>query len=420
MQLKYGKDTISLMPDTGVAWNVLPEQIPGDFSVSGPRLVKEAVADLVNQLDAFPIPSRPRLLLIVPDHTRRCRLEEILAGLLPALEKKYDADIRILVANGSHVLQPEALLREVVGEAVCARHAVLQHDALDDVQLADLGTTTFGTPVRLNRLVIESDFVITIGAILYHYFAGFGGGPKMLLPGVAGLESIRINHRRTLDPVSGLFHHDCQEGNIVTNPVFIDLAQVVHFVPHALSLQVVLSPQGEIVEAAAGPILPIHRRLTERVRQIYALPIDDRADVVIASAGGYPADVNLIQSHKSIHHACQALKPAGTLIVLAECAQGIGSSYFMRYFTGATSCEMGLQLLRDYQINGHTALALRRKTETARIILVSGLDADAVRQTGMHAAASFAEAWAMTAPHLPAGARGYILPDSSKFVPIQR
>ncbi len=420
MQLKYGTDYVTFTPDAGVAWTVLPEQEPGDFAVTGRALIDKAVADLLLQLRDTGVASGSRLLLVVPDHTRRCRLAEILGALLPVLVKNLNPVIKIIVANGSHVLQPEAVVRELVGESVYDHFPVIQHDARDDAQLIELGVTSYGTPVRLNKLVLESDWIITIGGILYHYFAGFGGGPKMLLPGIAGVETIRSNHRRTLDPQTGMFHRDCEEGNILTNPVFVDLAQVVNFVPRVLSLQVVLSPRGEIVDAEAGPLLPVHQRLCERVRQLYGVPVKEKADVVVVSAGGYPADVNLIQSHKSIHHAFQALKPGGAVIALAECREGIGSSYFMRYFNGATSAQMGARLLSDYQINGHTALALRTKTESARIILVSKLDANEVQQTGMCPAASFTEAWEIAKNHLPASAMGYIMPNGSKYAPVKQ
>ncbi len=418
MLLKYGSRTISFQPDPSVAWQLLPEVEPGGAEAGNTASIRLAIHELLRQMAEQGAGAGENLLVVVPDHTRRCRLEQILPLLLPALEERFSPQIRLLVANGSHVLQPDELVCEVVGADVFARYPVVQHDAHYEAGLVSLGTTSTGTPVAINQMALEADRIITIGGILYHYFAGFGGGPKMLLPGIAGLETIRINHRRTLDPATGQFHAECREGNIETNPVFLDLAEIVRFLPQALSLQLVLSPRGEIVEAAAGPILPIQKRLIPAVRLHYGLPIVGRADVVIASAGGHPADVNLIQAHKSIHHAFQALKPGGALILLAECREGIGSSSFMGYFTGRSAGEMGAELLRNYLINGHTALALRSKTEQARIILVSELDAGLVCSTGMSPAGSIAEAWDLARPHLPDRAKGYIMPAAAKYLPL--
>jgi lactate racemase len=418
MNLAYGSSVLPFQPESDVTWQMLPAEEPGAAFMPDPVILDRAMEALLRQLDNQGVSRGDQLLLVIPDHTRRCRLETILPRLLPRLESELSLKIRLLVANGSHVLQPEALVREVVGEEVFESYTVRQHDARDESWMHSLGETTAGTPVAINRMALEADWIVTIGGILYHYFAGFGGGPKMLLPGIAALETIRINHRRTIDPATGQFHAGCREGNIETNPVYHDLAEVVRFFPRALSLQLVLSPSGEIAAAAAGPILSVQNELLPMVRRFYGVPVRDPADIVIASAGGYPADVNLIQAHKSIHHAFQALKPGGTLIVLAECREGIGSAAFLGYFTGASSREMGRELLRNYLINGHTAMTLKSKSEQARIILVSELDGATVRRTGMIPAASLDEAWALAKVGLPAAAAGYIMPKASKYLPL--
>lgn len=418
MNLAFGNSTVSFQPGAGVAWQLLPELETGTAVRPDPDPVGPAIDALIRQLDDQGARRGEHLLLVIPDHTRRCRLETILPRLLPRLESDLSLKIRLVVANGSHVLQPDALVREVVGDEVWETYAVSQHDSRDEARLEYLGATSAGTPVAINRLAVETDWIVTIGGILFHYFAGFGGGPKMLLPGIAALETIRINHRRTIDPETGQFHAGCREGHLETNPVYQDLAEVVRFFPRALSLQLVIAPDGRIAAAQSGPILPVQQELLPLVRHYYGVPISQRADVVIASAGGYPADVNLIQAHKSIHHGFQALKPGGTLIVLAECREGIGSASFLDYFSGGSSQEMGQELLRHYLINGHTALAVKSKSEQARIILVSELDGATVRRTGMIPAATLDEAWALAQPELPAAATGYIMPRAAKYLPL--
>lgn len=418
MQLLYGSRGVEFRPDSGISWRVLPEEVPGTAAPGQPDVSGAAIADLVRQLEAMGASRGDTLLLVVPDHTRRCRLDELLPRLLPELEDALSLRTRILVANGSHVLQPESLVREVIGAEVYDAYPVTQHDCREEKRLELLGTTSRGTPITINRMALEADWVVTIGGILYHYFAGFGGGPKMLLPGIAGQESILQNHRFTLDPATGQFHPDCREGEIDRNPVYLDLAEICTFFPQALSLQLVLSPEGQIAAAAAGPILPTQRHLLPVVRRLYSIPIYAQADIVLASAGGYPGDVNLIQSHKSIHHAYQALKPGGTLVILAECREGIGSSTFLNYFTGGTAAEMGKELLRSYLINGHTALAMKSKTEAARIILVSALAPEVVQRIGMIPAKSMDEAWALARPGLPQRPAGYIMPRAGKYLPL--
>ena len=417
MQLKYGKITFDFDPPIDVSWTVLEKNIKHATRKES-DIIKAAVADLANQLEHLGIPKFSKLLLVIPDHTRRCRLEAILPILTIALENRFSATVQILVANGSHVLQPEETIREIVGGEIYEKYPITQHDCKDKDSLAYFGDSSKGTQIWLNRKVKEADFIITVGGVLYHYFAGFGGGPKMLLPGVAGYETIRANHRRTIDEKTGHFHPDCYEGYIETNPVFLDLKEVMKFVSNTISLQVVQSVEKKIVHAAAGPILPTHRRICEKVSNIYSIPLTEKADVVVASAGGFPSDVNLIQSHKSIHHAFQAVKENGWVIILAECAEGIGSKTFLPYFDVGSSGEIAQKLLQDYQINGHTALSLKTKTEIANIVLVSKLEADTVKKTGMISARDPAQAWSVVAPNLKKNSTGYIMPMASVQVPI--
>ncbi len=418
MKLKFGRQEISFDPPSNINWQVLQKetipQIAGETTI-----IQNAVARLFTFLQEKVHPGS-KLLLIVPDHTRKCRLPIVLPLLLSQL-KKLRSHIDIVVANGSHVLQPEHVIRDLVGEDVYTSYPVIQHDCHDEKMLVFFGKTLNGTEIYLNKKVKEADFILTVGGILFHYFAGFGGGPKMLMPGVAGYETIRQNHRLTVDAETGYFHKECYEGNIKTNPVYLDLAQVVKFVPQCTSLQFALDAEGKIVQAETGPILETQGAICPAVNDLYTIPVEEKADIVIASAGGFPADVNLIQSHKSIHHAFQAVKPEGKIILLAECPEGVGSKTFMPYFEENSSAGIGRRLLNDYKINGHTALSLKIKSEKARIYFVSKLDEQLVRKTGMLPCSTFTEALSCAVKELkPANPKGYILPFANLYLPFVR
>ncbi len=415
MQLAYGQDQIEFTPDSRVQWQVLNR--PGS-AAEQVAAVEPAIDRLSAMIRERIAGAGARLLLVIPDHTRRCRVDEILRRLLAGLEVLDSPVIHILVANGSHVLQPESTVRDLVGADIYERYEVRQHDSQDQASLHYFGRTDYGTPVYLNSLVRDADVVVTIGGILFHYFAGFGGGAKMLLPGVAGYETIRVNHRRTIDEAGAHFHSGCREGLLDGNPVYMDLAQVDNMVPDVLSLQVVLNPQKEFVFAQAGPMLAVHRQACQIVKSTYSVAIPARADVVVASAGGFPSDVNLIQSHKSIHHAFRAVKPGGVLLMLAECREGIGSKTFMSAIAAGDSAAIGRYLLTNYVINGQTALALKAKAEQVQIHLVSGLDPDIVKQAGLVAHDSLAHAWQAIQAGLPAEATGYIFPKASVYLPV--
>ncbi|MBN2414098.1 nickel-dependent lactate racemase [candidate division KSB1 bacterium] len=418
MKLKFGRQEISFEPPSNIKWQVLQKETTSQIAPET-TIIQNAVTRLLAVLQDKVSPGS-KLLLIVPDHTRKCRLPIVLPLLLSQL-KKLQLHIEILVANGSHVLQPEHVIRDLVGEEVYTSYPVFQHDCHDKKGLVFFGTSLNGTVIYLNKKVKEADFIITIGGILFHYFAGFGGGPKMLMPGVAGYESIRQNHRLTIDNKTGLFHKECFEGNIKTNPVYLDLSQIIPFVPQCTSLQFALNSRGNVVQAETGPILETQGRICPTVYDLYTTPVEEKAEIVIASAGGFPADVNLIQSHKSIHHAYQAVKPGGMIVLLAECPEGVGSETFMPYFEENSSADIGRCLLNDYKINGHTALSLKTKTENSRIYFVSKLDKEIVRKTGMLPCSTIEEALSFVLKELKAvNPKGYILPFANLYLPLVR
>jgi nickel-dependent lactate racemase len=412
--LPFGAGTLSGNLPEWLDWSLLNKD--DHLSAPDPTHLKTSLSKLITYLPKD-IPHPPRVLLVVPDHTRRCRLETLLPPLLDTLEFEIQANIQILIANGSHVVQPESTLKDLVGKTVLNRVPVSQHDSKNSEQLVTLGKTSYGTPITLNRKVEDADIIITVGGILYHYFAGFGGGPKMLLPGIAGYETIRANHRRTIDPDTGLFHPECYEGNIDTNPVYQDLVQIVDRLP-CLSFQVVLDPGGNIICSDAGPIIPVQRHLIPRVKELYTLTIPQKVPVVLASGGGHPTDSNLIQSHKAIHHAFQAVKPGGFLVIAAECGQGIGSSTFLPYAHAGSAKEIGQLLLEDYQINGHTALSLKQKAKAAHIYLLSALDANEVEKMGLIPIQNLKEAWIDIEKQIRGVVQGYVLPQANFFLPV--
>ena len=415
MDFKYGSASVALDLPSYFDRQVLQKDLPVSFE-SQEMILAEGIEQLLDQL-APRIGQQARLLLIVPDHTRRCNLPLILPLLIDALQQCFSAKIEILIANGSHAQQPEQTIIDLVSPAVYARCPVHQHDAQNKDELFYFGKTSNGTEIRLNRKVTEADFVITVGGVLYHYFAGFGGGPKMLLPGVAGYETIRQNHSLTIDRNGG-FHPRCVEGNIDDNPVYCDLVQVLDFVSYALSLQVVLAPDGRIVRCEAGEIRKTQRRLIASVEQMYALPIERQADVVVASAGGFPADVNLIQAHKAIHHAFRAVKSGGCLLIAAECREGIGSQTFLPAFRHGNAAAMAKALIDDYQINSHTALTLREKAERAHIIFLSKLDQETAARTGMLPVDSPEAAIDLLKRLSPNARCAYLFPQANLYLPL--
>jgi nickel-dependent lactate racemase len=191
--------------------------------------------------------------------------------------------------------------------------------------------------------------------------------------------------------------------------------QVLDFIPHVLSLQLVLDADGRIHFAQAGRSSPVKNRPSAKCNNSIAF-LCKTSRCCLASAGGFPGDVNLIQSHKAIHHAYRAVRPGGILVVYAECAEGIGSSTFMPYFSHDSSAAIVEALLSDYQLNGHTALSLKRKTETVRLFLVSSLPAEQVRRIGMIPLKPTDSLWQEGVFQSPAN--GLNFPQAAYYLPI--
>jgi nickel-dependent lactate racemase len=415
LKLRFGKTWKDFAPPHSIEWEILSQNI--DNRKDKNETLDKALGQLIQRVKEKKLEKTSRILLVVPDHTRRCNLPTILPRIIHSLELEINAQIEILIANGSHVIEPFENVKTLLGEYVTAHYIFSQHDCRDKESLEYIGDTSNGTPIWINKKVLQADLVISIGGILYHYFAGFGGGPKMLLPGVAGHETIRINHRRTIDKRTGKFHSHCYEGNISTNPVYLDLVEIVDYIHNWISFQMALDTNGDIFYAAAGEVQSTQKEVCEYVEKIFSIPIQYKADIVIASAGGFPADVNLIQTHKAIHHAFQAVKENGVIIIFAACEDGIGSATFMPYLQAGNSEEIGKMLLDDYKINGHTALAVKTKAEQAKILLISQLDPSLVKKTGMYPCADIQSAWERLDTFDVKMKNGYILPTANVHVP---
>ena len=369
-------------------------------------------------LDDFLRPDTP-LLVLVSDKTRRCRTDVFLPRLLDIARRRGipDHHIRILFASGTHVGQTDAERRELLGPEIFDRHAVFEHDARDERSCVELGVTRFGTPVRVHRLLAEAGQVLATGTIVHHYFAGFGGGAKLFVPGVAAYSTAVANHRRTVTE-DGRFHPRCRDGVVEGNPVLEDILDARRFMPPHWYFAALLDGNGRIADGVCGEMGEAHREGCRRVDQRFRAPIDRRADLTIVSAGGFPKDINFIQAHKALHHAAAATQEGGGIICLAECREGIGNTALMDWFR-LDDHAFRLALRTRYEMNAHTALAMREKARRFRIILVSALSDTVVRDMGMEPARTLDQAIDMARARFPRGTDVALLENGSLTVPCK-
>ena len=239
-----------------------------------------------------------------------------------------------------------------------------------------LGQCRNGTPVDIFRPVVEADRRICLGNIEYHYFAGYSGGIKALMPGVSSHEAIQANHSNMVSP-------QAYAGSLDTNPVRQDMEEVAKYINIDFIVNVVLDEKKQIIRAFAGHFQKAHREGCAFLDRMYKIPLSQQADIVILSPGGFPKDINIYQSQKGLDNARHAVRPGGILIWCASAAEGFGEKTFEKWMTTKTPKEMIEEIKVNFRLGGHKAAAIAMVLETAAIFMVSDLPADLLRSIGM-------------------------------------
>ena len=296
--------------------------------------------------------------------------------LLPAiLEELFSAgckaeDITVVSALGSHRPHTEAEMRHLVGDKVFETVRCVDSDPNDCVRM---GTTDKGTPVDITRTVAEADFRICTGNIEFHYFAGYSGGAKAIMPGVSTHDAIQANHRMMVDEAA------CA-GNLEGNPIREDIEQAGAICGIDYIVNVVLDEHKHIVYAVAGDVTKAHRDGCAYLDKMYRKAIPERADIVLVSQGGAPKDANLYQVQKALDNAKHAVKKGGTIILMGACNEGLGSKTFEQWLLNAPTAESMIERVhKQFQLGGHKAAAIAMVLQNASIDLISEMDDEFVR-----------------------------------------
>ncbi|HOK89252.1 MAG TPA: nickel-dependent lactate racemase [Candidatus Hydrogenedentes bacterium] len=340
---------------------------------------------------AFPsggLPLKPgaSTALVVSDAFRKTGVHLYLPELLDWLEARGIPSGRVhaLFASGAHRPPTREEAQTILGDRAWRRLAsrLIFHDPEDYGSMVFTGTTSRGTPVWINRYLVESENVILTGAVVPHYFAGFGGGPKSIVPGLAGLETIAANHSLTLDPGEDRVNPAVRIGVIQGNPVAEDIREAAAAVPVSLLVNAVMTPDGRAVACLfAGDAAATHAAACDWIRGHYMPEITSRADIVVASAGHA---ANFLQSHKALYNAWQACVSDGMVVLDAPCPEGLGGVRFDRWLALGSVSEVARHLRGSPEINGQTALSTLSRAP--RTILVSGLDDETGRLLRMERA----------------------------------
>ena len=375
MQLEFGYGN-------GVQTVELPQENLLGVLHAAPIEHERRGTDAVSWALAHPIGSAPlhqlarpgqRITIVTSDITRPLPSYQILPGVLDELYRAgvRPEDITVVLALGSHRRHtPEEVIR-LVGRECYETVRCVDSDAADCIHLGD---TAHGTPVDITRAVAEADFRICLGNIEFHYFAGYSGGAKAIMPGVSTPLAIQANHRLMVSPLA------CA-GRLDGNPVREDLEEAAAICGVDFIVNAVLDEHKQIVYAMAGDVTLAHRAGCAYLDRMYRCPIPEKADIVLVSQGGAPKDANLYQTQKALDNAKHAVKDGGTIILIGACPEGLGSKTFSDWLLAApTAHSMVERISHDFQLGGHKAAAIAMVLERASIDLVSEMDDDFVRR----------------------------------------
>ncbi len=310
---------------------------------------------------------REKVLIIVNDGTRPTPTGAVMESLLPSIAGK---DITVMVATGVHRGATDEEVKRILGPTYAQlRHTVVSHDARKDEDMVFLGTSGNGTELSVNKAVVEADCIIAIGSVEPHYFAGYTGGRKAIMPGVASYHSIEMNHKLALDPRAKAL---ALEGN----PVHEDMIDVLKLLGDKpiFAIMTVMNKYHNVYAATTGDITDSFYAAIDKANEVFAIEIRQKADIVVTVAKP-PMDINLYQSQKAIDNAKLALKKGGIMILVSSCREGVGEESFYNLLSSSDTPAEVLERIRDeYRLGYHKAGKMAEISQWASLWVVSDLD----------------------------------------------
>jgi len=360
------------------------------------------------------VASNDSVLIVVSDATRATASAQVVNLLVRRLVQSgvSPAQMAVIFATGIHRPVSDKEQLELLSPFIVQRLRILSHDAYDRTRLIALGNTESGVRVEVNSALREFSRVFVVGGITFHYFAGFTGGRKSVCPGLASAQTIEATHMLALDFETGGRRAGVRAGVLEGNAVHEECERVAGLVAPSWALNTIVDEKKRAVKMFCGDWRLAHRAACEYYLDQYSVNISKKHDIVIASCGGFPHDINLIQAHKALDMAALACNDGGTIILLGECSDGLGRPDFLKWFDENDSRALAARLVNGYEVNGQTAWALLTKAERFRVCLISELPPADVKKMRMHPVQTIAEGLAQAT-----GGSGFIMPRGAAVLP---
>jgi nickel-dependent lactate racemase len=391
VNLGFGQGFLQMMLEEG-AEVVSPQELP---AAPAGEIARSLESPLGRSLDDFA--GCRSASILASDITRPAPSHLLLPPLIRRLKGLGINDLRIVFGLGTH----RRMTQEEVGRLLqgCIKLPHMQHDPENCVHL---GETMRGTPVEINQTVASSDLILATGNIEYHYYAGYSGGAKAVLPGVSSEISVIKNHELMRDPLSTTGRLD--------SPVRQDMEDAAGVAGLDFILNAVLNGRNEVVQAVAGDYIQAHRCGAKTVDRMYRRQVKP-AEIVVTCAGGRPKDLNLFQAQKALDNAKNAALPGGSIILVAECCEGLGHPVFERWAREAGSAEQCWERFgQEYEFGGHKAAFLAKESLEHHLILISALPSDRAEMCFFNSARSLPEALELARARQGRDARMLVMP----------
>lgn len=363
IKLPYGKSLVEIdVPEDNLAGILTGKHAPGQTIE---RAFEHAWKNPIGiENPAQLIRPGERVVFVVTDHTRSTPIREIFSLLWERIHTNVRPDdVVLIVATGTHRPPTKEELEAMFGDLL-DKFRIEIHDC--DNNLLQIGTSKRGTPILLNRHVVEADRVVTIGHIGTHYYAGYSGGRKNILPGVAGRETIEKNHAQLMD--SG-----CEACVYQGNPISEEMSEAARMVGVDFIVDCILDGQGQVGRVVIGDVEEAHTVGRAFWDSLFRVTVSGCADLVVVSAGGHPKDIDLYQSYKALYNAGKAVRRGGMILLVAACPDGAGNDVFTDWAMRSKHPQDVVDIFarEGFKLGGHKALYLAKDLQRAEIYLLS-------------------------------------------------
>ena len=415
MFLRYGKSTVEL-PLSSFSLKVPEKPAHPKKILSLEEMAESMDHPVFSHPVSHGICSGNSVLIVVSDATRATGVSIYLPVLIDRLlgAGVKEEDVSFIFATGVHRSVTAEEKKSILGNKIFSMFRTMDHHPSQDSDLKWLGKTTRGTDVKVNAGLFMFSKLILTGAVQFHYHAGFTGGRKSLIPGLASYQTATHNHLLSIDE-KGVRDSRSVAGRLNGNPVHEDILEGALLLPEPFIINTVLDEQGKMEAIFSGDMIKAHEKAVQYVSETRTIPVKGQTKVVVAGCGGTPEDMNFIQAHKCIENCSHLVSGGGVLIVVAECADGFGNDDFLRWFAMGKKAMLA-RIRTGSMAYGQTALNLLNTLQRIHIIMVSRLDPEETAKMGVMPADSLEEAFQKAETMIGSEAEGYFIKDGTKYL----